>query len=223
MEIKRYNSFYLIHKALRAMMYDAAIAIQETDFTKPDEAKQALNKIRSVIITFDEHADHEDEFVMPAIEKFDAKTVKEFEDEHVTDRNLGKDIMDEITNYNSAKSDDERKESWLKIFYLFNEFMGFNLYHMNKEEDILNKILWTNLTDGEILEIEGRLVKSIPPEKMMVSIEWMMRGCSNNDIIGFLIPVKSVLPEEAFKGILSIANNILPSERFNFISAALKS
>lgn len=221
MEIKRHNTFYMIHKALRAMMYDCALAIQNTDFTNPDEARRTFEKLKTVISQFDDHADHEDKFVMPPIEKFDAKTVEEFESEHVTDRRLGKSMMDLISGYDSLKTDDEKKICGLKLLYLFNEFVGFNLYHMNNEEDILNKILWANYSDKEILEMEGKIVQSIPPDKMMISIEWMFRGCSNNDLLSFLKPVKQNLPPPAFEAIMNVGKNVLSPERFKLVSSEL--
>lgn len=221
METKRFNTFYLIHKALRAMMYDCAVSIQQTDFTNKAEVNLTVTKIRNVIENFDDHANHEDNFLMPMIVKYKPVIVAEFENEHVTDHRLGKEISGVIDDLNSAATDDERKSCGLKLLYLFNDFMGFNLYHMNKEEDILNNILWKHYTDEEILAMQGRLISSIPPEKNMISVTWMMKSISNNEIIQFLSFQKKIQPEEIYKGLLALAENQVAKERWDLIKSAI--
>ena len=56
----RYNTFYQVHKALRAMLYETAIQLQQTDFNNEDQAVSLLNNIASVIDLFDKHAYNED-------------------------------------------------------------------------------------------------------------------------------------------------------------------
>lgn len=85
----RFNSFNMIHKALRAMLYDTALTLQQTDFTDAMEAETALSKVEDVIHQFEQHAHHEDTFMLPAIEKFAPQVVEDFEKEHVEDLELG--------------------------------------------------------------------------------------------------------------------------------------
>lgn len=223
METRRFNTFYLIHKALRAMMYDCAVSIQQTDFTNQAEMNTTAEKIKNVIDNFDDHANHEDNFVMPMILKYKPEIVAEFEKEHVTDHRLGKEISGVIDDLISAANDDERKSNGLKLLYLFNDFMGFNLYHMNKEEDILNNLLWKHYTDEEIHEMQGKLLSSIPPQKNMISVTWMMKSISNNEIIEFLSFQRKIQPEEIYKALLNITENQITPERWNVIKKTVSS
>ena len=67
--MNRFNSFLFVHKGLRAMLYDASLALQQTDFSMSAEAENALTKVDNVLFVFDHHAHHEDSFVIPMVEK----------------------------------------------------------------------------------------------------------------------------------------------------------
>ena len=82
---QRFNIFNQIHKALRALLYDTALTLQQTYFGNPDEVETALEKLRLILDIFDKHADHEDQFVLPAIQAYEPSLVDAFEKEHVED------------------------------------------------------------------------------------------------------------------------------------------
>ena len=67
----RFNIFNQIHKALRAMLYDTSLNLQQTYFADADEAGAAVEKVNQVIDIFEEHAASEDHFVFPAIDKYE--------------------------------------------------------------------------------------------------------------------------------------------------------
>src|SRR5215475_5199688 len=104
----RYNTFYQIHKALRAMLYETAIELQRTDFNNEEAAEEALMNIEHVVNLFDKHAHHEDTLVFPAVEKYEPSVVDAFEQEHVKDHELCSKLRTLINMFNSIESDDER-------------------------------------------------------------------------------------------------------------------
>ena len=65
----RYNTFYQVHKALRAMLYETATELQHTDFNSREEVTSLLANITTVVDVFDKHAYNEDHFVFPAVEQ----------------------------------------------------------------------------------------------------------------------------------------------------------
>lgn len=84
MQQQRYNVFNQIHKGLRGMLYDTALRLQRTDFSGP-EASQAIEPLHQVLLFFDDHADHEDRFILPHIRKHNAPLLDELEKEHEID------------------------------------------------------------------------------------------------------------------------------------------
>jgi len=74
--MQRYNGFTLIHKALRALLYDAALTLQQTYFADIEEAEPAIEKVETVLFLFERHAHHEDRFVLPAIVTYEPRLVE---------------------------------------------------------------------------------------------------------------------------------------------------
>ena len=75
----RYNTFYQVHKALRAMLYETAIEVQQTDFNNEDQAVSLLNNIALVIDLFDKHAYNEDHYVFAAVQEYESSVIDSFE------------------------------------------------------------------------------------------------------------------------------------------------
>jgi hypothetical protein len=135
----RFNIFNQIHKALRAM-YDTSLTLQQTYFADADEAETAMEKVRQAVDIFEEHAAHEDHFVLPAIRQYEPSLADAFEQEHVKDHALSKKLRGLLTVYNHAIKTEVKIETGEAINGAFIEFMIFNLEQMAKEEAVLDII-----------------------------------------------------------------------------------
>lgn len=213
----RFNIFNQIHKGLRAMLYDTSLTLQQTSFLDADEAETAMEKVRQVVDIFDEHAAHEDHFVLPAIRQYEPSLVDAFELEHIKDHDLTEKLRGLLTVYNHAVKPEVKIETGQAIVRAFIDFMIFNLEHMTREETILNKILWRYYSDEELKAINQRIVAVIPATELEVTSAWMMRGLSNNEISGWLKTVEKNAPEPVFTQLFSLAERELPETRFRKI------
>lgn len=220
--MQRYNSFTLIHKALRAMLYDTALTIQQTSFANNDESELALDKIENVLFLFEQHAHHEDTFVNPAVEVFEPGVGKAFEKEHVEDLRLSNQLKNLLNIYRNANFTDEKIISGSAIAKSFIEFMIFNLQHMAKEEILLNEALWKHYTDEQIMSISQKIIASIPQEELTIAYKWMVRGINNFDAVNWLKGIKLNAPAFVFEAILDVARKELPENRFEIIMEALE-
>ncbi len=217
----RYNIFNQIHKALRALLYDSALLIQQTNFANPEEAELAIARVKFVMDYFDGHAEHEDRFVLPAIVQYEPSLVDAFEQEHVEDHELAERLRQLVTEFEAAATAEAKLESGLAIHYAFIAFMAFNLEHMNKEETVLNERLWRFYTDQEIIGINQQIVASIPPAEASGAFEWMMKGMNNVEITGWLKVVQKNAPQPVFNLLLDVAEKELSSDRFRIIQENL--
>src|SRR5689334_16376865 len=101
----RYNTFYQVHKALRAMLYETAIELQQTDFNNENQAVSLLNNIASVIDLFDKHAYNEDHYVFAVVQEFEPSVIDSFEQEHVKDHALGGKLRTLVNIYSSLETE----------------------------------------------------------------------------------------------------------------------
>ena len=218
----RYNVFNQIHKGLRALLYDTAMCIQQTDFSK-DNAAETVNKVSLVVDLFDEHAHHEDTYLLPLIAIHDAAMVDDFEKDHEIDHKLSDALREQVNEWAEANTKTERLLVGQSLFYAFNEFIAFNLYHMNKEENQLLYSLWKHNTDADLLIAQQQIVASIKPEILMIESRWMMRSLNNDEITKWLAGVKMGAPKEVYNIYLKMAEEELPTERYQSIISGLKS
>lgn len=212
--MSRFNIFNQIHKGLRAMLYDTALTLQQTDFSNPEEAEVAMGKVRVAVNLFDGHAAHEDHFILPAIQQYEPSLVDAFEQEHVEDHELSEKLRGLLTVYSYAIKPEVKIETGQSITRAFIEFMIFNLEHMAKEESVLNKVLWRYYTDDEIKAINQRIVAAVPQNEMIVASAWMMRGLNNAEISDWLKAVEKTAPRPVFSNLFSTAEKELPQDRF---------
>jgi hypothetical protein len=220
--MNRYNSFYLIHKGLRAMLYDTALTLQQTDFSNIETSMNALAKVNDVLFAFDNHAHHEDHFIFPMVEAHEPALAESFEKEHVEDHRLSDNLKNLLAIYENALLDEERIVCGSAITKSFVEFMVFNLQHMAKEEVYINEALWKYYTDEQIISESQKLIASIPPAEMQLSSKWMLRGISTADAIVWMKGIKNSAPEFVFKGLINLAQSVLNKAQFKIVQEALE-
>lgn len=172
----RFNIFNQIHKALRALLYDAALTVQQTNFSNAEEAEVALEKIKAVLDIFDKHAAHEDHFILPAIQQYEPSLVNAFEQEHVEDHQLADNLRIVIGGFSKNETAESKLITGHTILHSFIAFMSFNLDHMAKEETVLNERLWRFYSDAELRKLNQQIVAAIEPAEMAFTAAWMMKG-----------------------------------------------
>ena len=219
--MERYNIFNLIHKALRASLYQTALQLQQTDFTSAEEAEAAVNKVREIIMLFEAHAHKEDHFILPAISEYEPSVVASFENDHHMDEQLAARLSHDIAQVEKAFSYLEKLIAGRHLNETFVEFTVFNLQHMAREEDVINKILWRYYTDDEIRKISGQITASVDPWMHDFYSTWMLRGISNPEAANWMKTVEKFGPPVVFKTLLQKAGKELPKGRFMKISQSL--
>jgi len=219
--MERYNSFHLIHKGLRAALYQTALHLQQTDFTSEEETEDALDRVREVVLLFDGHAHKEDQFILPAICDYEPSVVATFQAEHVRDEALGEALKAGIERRLQAATAAEKIAAGNCLTQCFTGFMVFNLEHMAKEEDIINKVLWRYYNDDEIRKIVGQIQQSTPPWMQDFYSAWMLRGINNAEAVSWMKAIEQGAPPIVFRTVLQKAKQVLPRNRFHKLSATL--
>lgn len=218
----RYDIFHIIHKGLRASLYHTAIQLQQTDFTSTAESEDAMNRVKEIVMLFDGHAHKEDQFILPAIASYEPSVVVAFEDEHAEDIRLGQELNNCIENLENSQSLLEKIISGKELTKAFVGFMVFNLEHMAKEEDVLNKLLWRYYSDDEIKQIGANISKSVEPWIQDFYTTWILRGLNQNETIKWIRAIKNGMPAVAYQTLLQKAEKELSPQRFRILNFELR-
>ncbi|TWI81688.1 hemerythrin HHE cation binding domain-containing protein [Lacibacter cauensis] len=219
--MQRYNIFYQVHKGLRALLYDTMMKLQQTDFTNESDAAAVTAQVATVLELFDAHAHTEDNYILPEITAYEPSIVALFENEHVLDLKLSTGLADMLKAFSLCESDEAKKDIGRKLEHAVAAFMNFNLAHMAKEEEVLNKILWRYYTDEQLHEVTMRILAHVDPKLMPSYNKWMMHGLSNSEIKQWLLQVKNNAPDFVFQGMMDLAAAELPIARLSAIQTEL--
>jgi len=212
--MSRYNIFNQIHKGLRSLLYETALAVQQTDFDNREEAKAISARLKELVEMFEKHADTEDNLVFPAIQEYEPAVAVAFEDEHDKDHALGQRLKDLLFVLDQSVSEEAKLQAGRNIQDAFVDFMVFNLNHMAKEETVINKLMWRYYTDEQLHELTQTIVSQVSPEMMGKYSRCMVRGLNNREITLWLTEVKATAPDFVFAGLMTIAERELHSHRW---------
>lgn len=219
--MQRYNVFNQIHKALKAMLYDTALCLQQTDFTDDNEGDEAVQKVIGLVQLLEEHAQNEDALILSAIAEYEPSVADVFVLERLSVAHLSKKLNEVITALCIAKGSEVKVTRGKELSLLFTEYLLVNIKRMNKEESVLNVILWRYCSDEELKSIERRVRRSIPAGTHDTLTRWILRGLNKTETVQWLKSVEQLASENAFRNLFTTAQKELPKRKFQQILESL--
>jgi hypothetical protein len=95
--------------------------------------------------------------------------------------------------------------------------MVFNLEHMAREEDLINKALWRHYKDDQLHAISAKIVADAPAAEMAIVARLMIKGMNGTEIREWLKEVEKQAPPAAVKALCDFAEKELPIGRMKKI------
>jgi hypothetical protein len=222
MQVLRFNPFNQIHKGLRALLYDTALLIQHTDFTKEEEIKKVAERVDFVKDVFETHAHVEDHQVFPMIAEFVPEIVADFESQHQTDHELSEGLQKCLMLFTETNSPEQNLWAGNELLQAFNSFLAFNVEHMKKEETIINAVLWQHYTDAQLLQKVQQISASLPAEENRAHSTWMLKGLAVHEIVTWYKGIQQAAPPHVFENFYQLAEKTLTPSRWNRVREALQ-
>jgi hemerythrin-like domain-containing protein len=178
----RFNGFWLIHKGLRCMLYETGLQLNKTDFADPKAVASLSAQINDLLKAYEHHASIENNYILPLIQAQDPAMIEAFESEHDQDHELGETLAGHLNEVLTLEAGEAHAAAVKSLHYAFYAFMAFNLEHMNREELVLNEVLWKYYTDAEIMNVIRQLQMTMDPEAKALMDPWIMKGANQVEI-----------------------------------------
>lgn len=156
MRRERYNIYEKAHSKLRRQLLDAGLMVQATDFGRKSEANYAFDKINETSSTIHQYLGQVKE-ILEAIITMAPYIVMELEKGNSSIKELVIKTDTIRDQYNQAFTTTLKRKIGNEMQQVFFELTAASLKMMNREEIIVNDLLWTNYTDAEIQELEKRM------------------------------------------------------------------
>jgi hypothetical protein len=167
--VTRVDLFTMIHKGLRALLFDLAREAARVDPTSNQAVDGLVARLERALGFLTEHAALEDAHVLAALRAVDEGLAGELASDH---RSL------EVVQLEVERAADAlalaqlsaRPAAAAHLGRLINHLVAVQLIHMNREETEVSARLWAGYSDDELIGLRTRLRDAIPADRYA---EWM--------------------------------------------------
>ncbi len=217
---RRHDIYVLIHKALRAAMTDALLAVGRLDASDPREVSEVVASARELLEFCQDHLETENAFVHPAMEARRPGSTTRISAEHVHHAaaiaNLHRQV--EVLARAPAATRDTAAADLYRNLALF---VGDNLVHMHEEEVEHDHVLWATHTDAELRELEDAIKAHVPPAAMQRVLRWMLPAMVPAERSGMLRAMRDFAPAPVYAGVLALSRTHVDARGWRKLEAAL--
>jgi len=215
----RYDSYLLIHKALRALMADTLVRLGSMDPTDDADTHAVLEQVRQAIALGKCHLEKEENFVHPAMEARAPGSTRRASSDHASHTAAFEKILTACREVEASQGACRAGRA-LCLYRRFALLLAEDLVHMNAEEIENNAVLWATHTDEEIRALAARLAASIPPETLSKYLRWMLTANAPRDRVSILSAIREGMPRQGFSRLLeAVLPNLRDAERRNLVAA----
>jgi hypothetical protein len=220
LETVTFDIYRDIHKGIRNGLFSVTLAAGEVD-PEDQVAIQALaQRWTDLVGVLVAHAEHEDAFVQPAIERFAPAYAAEIAEVHPRLEAQMAEL--EVLADRATDACPDQVRMLTHRFYLgLASFTAEYLQHQEFEEFEVMVMLSQHLTFDELLAIDNAIVASIEPDMMAKSAALMLPAMNIADQTELFEGARLGVPPEVFQGILMLAESVLEPERYQTLRTRL--
>lgn len=217
LSVPRVDLYAPIHKALRLFMGDTLARVGRIDVTDGADMAAALHQVDALLVACRNHLAHESQHVHTAIEARRPGATHRVAAEH-------EEHLDAIAALGADAAALQAMPTSSAAHRLYRHlalFVGENLVHMNVEETAHNAALWELCSDAELMDIHQRILASIGPEEMTMTLRWMVPALNPNERAELLGGLQRELPPEAMRQVLDLVRSVLDDTAWARLARAL--
>jgi hypothetical protein len=214
---QRYNIFKRTHKGLRGMLFDAGARVQQTDFTKQKQASGAIDIVKQTTRSFLYHLKNEDNILYHSVVLYAPYIVAMIEQTNAKDEKLARTIDMLIEQYKDLATKSEMTSFGLELQAAFFEFTAAVLQHMNKEETVINELLWGNYSDSQLVTLEVEMLKQSTPDNCTWYTGKILKELSNPEIIVWINGIAEHASSNIIEKLINTTRRVLPINRWQMI------
>jgi iron-sulfur cluster repair protein YtfE (RIC family) len=220
LETVTFDLYRNIHKGIRHGLFSVTEAVGRVDPHDTEAVRAVAASWADLVELLVEHAEHEDQFVQPTIERFAPAYAAEIAEAHPRLEAQMAEL--EVLADRAADACPEQARILTHRLYLgLASFTAEYLQHQEFEEFEVMVMLSQHLSFEELLGIDMAIVASIPPERMAASAVYMLPAMNIEDQADLYRGAQASVPPEVFQGMVGLAESVLEPARFEALQARL--
>ncbi|MFX1457609.1 MAG: hemerythrin domain-containing protein [Promethearchaeota archaeon] len=206
----RYDVYGPVHKGIRFLMTDTMYEVGKVDVSNLSELVSLGEKLQYLWDILKAHAEGEEEFLFPHLEKGDKSIFIKLKQAHEKAHEDIEKLRKRFLEIKGADVEtDEKAIEMTEFKRQYNTFLSQYFSHLQDEELKANPILWNMLSDEELMVIVPKIASKITPEIMQYFMVYFLKAINPEERLGLLLGMQKNAPEPVFKGILKIAETSL--------------
>jgi hypothetical protein len=203
-----------IHKGIRAGLFAVTQSASAVDPHDQDAVRAVADQWTDMVQMLVEHAEHEDHFVQPVIERFAPAYAAEIAAAHP--RLEAQMAQLEVLADRAADACPDRARLLNHRLYLgLASFTAEYLQHQEFEEFEVMVMLSQHLSPDELHALDAAIIASVSPERMAASAALMLPAMNIEDQVELYEGARAGgVPPEALQGMLMLAEMFLEPTRY---------
>ncbi|MBR9882722.1 MAG: hypothetical protein GYB21_03315 [Oceanospirillales bacterium] len=197
MQHGRYNIYTLIHKALRANMFDVLVAVGRVDDSDSLAVRRELDRVIELLALCQAHLEHENTFIHKAILAARPNLHLITAEDHLEHERAISRLRGDVSTIREV-TEAGGQAPLLQLYRNLAIFVAENLQHMHVEETLNARILWDHFSDEQILAIEEQLVAALTPDEQFDALIGMLTYIAHSERIELLHALSGQMPPEVF-------------------------
>jgi hypothetical protein len=217
---RRYDIFSFTHKALRAYLSHVLLDVGRTDWRDAEDRTLMISAVRELLGVCHTHLEQENTFIHPAMEARKPGCTRFIVDEHVGQL-FAIDVLFDLVDAVESAAIPDTAAAGQRLYRELAVFVAENFEHMAFEESEHNRVLWQFYTDAEIMDIERRIAASVPPERTLILLTWMLPHLNPAERAEMMGNLRTVTPADSFQRVLGMLRGQLPTKDWGKLTTAL--
>ncbi len=220
LETVTFDIYRNIHKGIRAGLFSVTQAAGTVDPHDAVAVGAVAGRWSEMVELLVAHAEHEDGFVQPVIERCNPEYAAEIAEAHPRLECQMAEL--EILADRAVNSCPEQVRLLTHRLYLgLASFTAEYLQHQEFEEFEVMVMLSQHLTFEELLAVDNAIVASIEPDMMAKCAALMLPAMNIEDQVDLFEGARGGVPPEVFQGMLMLAEMALDQDRYATLTRRL--
>eukprot|EP00730_Choanoeca_flexa_P002499 TRINITY_DN11071_c0_g1_i1.p2 TRINITY_DN11071_c0_g1~~TRINITY_DN11071_c0_g1_i1.p2 ORF type:complete len:236 (+),score=66.39 TRINITY_DN11071_c0_g1_i1:1796-2503(+) len=204
----RANIYGFPHKGLRNGLGQLLFKAGNVNVNDADSVKDLQDLSNTIVTLLHLHQSSEDEVLLPDVEAKAPGSTKENAEEHEKLEKMVEAFEKAVGKVMVNCDADVANEAYTKISAFFSAY----LTHMAAEESEMNKVIWANFDDGEIMAWHGRIMEKLSPEQKMMWIRFIVPALNEGERHAMLGQLKANAPIEAYNATIDMLGNYMSAK-----------
>lgn len=198
-----------IHKAIRSELFDVTVAAGRVDVADELDLASFVGHLGQVATLLEEHAEHEDVHIQPALVQHGPALAEQIERDHLAfEHRMGQ--VAAIAAEVSTRPVAERRAMVHELYVELALFVSGYLAHQDLEERLVMPVLEDALGVDAVIGIHGAIVGSFPPDELLRSLALLLPAMNVDDRAELLGGLRAGAPTELFDAVWRLIVSLLP-------------